>query len=78
MRTFDSFDRHRSMRVNATLRNIALVLAFISLVFSVMSGTMLFFDLGDANWWEFVIGLFCFVIFSNIGMHFHVSFKRKD
>ncbi len=78
MRVNDSFDRHRSMRINRSLRNISAALAFISFVFTIMSMTMLFFKLGDTNWVEFVVFLVCFILFANLGLHFHVSFKRKD
>ena len=78
MRVSDSFDRHRSMRINRALRNISVSLAFISLVFSVMSLTMLFFKLGETTWLECGVSLICFVLFANLGLHFHVSFKRKD
>ena len=78
MRVNDSFDRHRSMRINRALRNISVTLSFISLVFAVMSMTMLFFKLGDTTWIEFIVSLLCFLLFANLGLHFHVSFKRKD
>ena len=78
MRINDHFDRHRSMRINRTLRNVSFGLAFVTLVFSVMSFTMIIMRNKYATWFEFAIAIFCFVLFANLGLHFHVSFKRKD
>ncbi|MDK9700376.1 MAG: hypothetical protein OEM52_09555 [bacterium] len=78
MRGPSSYDRTRSMRINRALRNISLSLAFISFAFMTTTGLMIFMNIAKVQWWEFAISAFAFLVFLNLGLHFHVSFKRKD
>lgn len=78
MRSLSPYDRTRTMRINRVLRNISFSLAFVSFSFSVVSFIMLLSGIGNVELWELSALIFLFLLFFNLGIRFHVAFKRKD
>lgn len=66
------------MRINRMLRNFCFVLSFISFSFAILTGIMVGLEIKETQWWEFAVVIVLFMLFLNLGLRFHVAFKRKE